>query len=198
MQTTDGNNNVTNIAYTDGLLQSSVTTTPTSGPAQKVVTNLGLGTVTTIDTVPGGSMQVVSKSWLDDAGRTLETEQYDGKGDTYTTYQAYDDSGRLYWTKDAVGTITETEFDGLGRPTQIWVGTSDVNEPHRGRVGRVRQQRRGRRQPHPDHAVYVFDRPARYAVVLRLAGPPRGREQRPASHVQHARQPGRDHRGPDL
>ena len=117
--------NVTNIAYTDGLLQSSVTTTPASGPAQKVVTNLGQGTVTTIDTVPGGSMQVVSKSWLDDAGRTLETEQYDGKGDTYTTYHAYDDSGRLYWTKDAVGTITETEFDGLGRPTQILVGTND-------------------------------------------------------------------------
>ena len=101
-----------------------------------MVTNLGQGTVTTIDTVPGGSMQVVSKSWLDDAGRILETQQYTGQPaapnsgqavQTYTTYDAYDDSGRLYWTQAAVGTITETEFDGLGRPTYVSIGTDDSN-----------------------------------------------------------------------
>ncbi len=79
-------------------------------------------------------MQVVSKSWLDDGGRILETQQYTGQPaapnsgqavQTYTTYDAYDDSGRLYWTQAAVGTITETEFDGLGRPTYVSIGTKD-------------------------------------------------------------------------
>ena len=139
IQTTDGNGNVTTIAYVDGLLQSTVTTTPAAGPVEEVVDNLGSGTITTLATVAaiatgpdsptGGSMQAVSKVWLDFAGRTLETQRYSGlPGGTYTTLDDYDDAGNLYWTEDAVGTITETDFDGLGRPTEVWVGTSEANE----------------------------------------------------------------------
>ena len=136
MQTTDGNGNVTNIAYTDGLLQSTVTTTPALGPTTKVVSNLGLGTVTTEATrlttptvdSPAGTVQMatISESWLDFAGRTLMTKTYAGvlSNQVYTTETRYDDMGRAYYSSDAVGTITQTQFDGLGRPTNIWVGTS--------------------------------------------------------------------------
>ena len=118
----DGNGNMTTIDYSDGLLQSSVTTTPSAGPTQKVVTDLADGTVTSIATVPDGSMQAVSKTWLDYAGRTVETQQYDGQGHTYTTLDKYDDNGNLYWTEDATGTITKTDFDGLSRPTNVSTG----------------------------------------------------------------------------
>ncbi len=131
VQTTDGNGNTTTIQYVDGLLQSSVTTTPAAGPAQKVVNDLGQGTITTMATVPGGSLQKVSEVWLDYAGRTVQSQRYDGQGGntggTYTTQDEYDDCGGLYWTQDAVGTITETDFDGLGRATNVWVGTSEAN-----------------------------------------------------------------------
>ena len=134
VQTTDGNLNVTTIQYCDGLLQSSVTTTPevapagqTTAPTQTVLTDAGQGTVTTTTTATSGSMEKVSMAWLDYAGRTLKTQRYDGMGDTYTTLDAYDDSGNLYWTQDAVGTITETLFDGLGRATLVAVGTTDSN-----------------------------------------------------------------------
>ena len=124
VRATDGDGIVTNIAYDDGLLQSSVTTTPVGGPTQTVVTNAGQGTITTIATAPDGAMQTVAETWLDDAGRTVQTTTYDGTGDAYTTEDMYDDFGRLYWTEDAAGTITQTDYDGLGRAAATWVGTT--------------------------------------------------------------------------
>ena len=139
LQTTDGNGNVTTIAYTDGLLQSTVTTTPptlpvgtTAAPTTKVLTDAGQGTITTTVTVPDGSPQKVSTVWLDYAGRTLKTPSATTDSDpgpatparrwTNTTIRV-----NLYWTQDAVGTITKTDFDGLGRATNAWVGTSNTN-----------------------------------------------------------------------
>ena len=143
IQTADGDGNVTTIKYVDGLLQSTVTTTPQSnpvlggqlgvGPQQQMVTNAGQGMVTTEIastgnlSVPAGSMQTVSEVSLDFAGRTLRTKTYDGTGDTYTTENQYDDCGRLYVTEDAAGTIKQTDFDNLGRPCEVWVGTYDPN-----------------------------------------------------------------------
>jgi hypothetical protein len=43
---------------------------------------------------------------------------------TYTTFDAYNGSGQLYWTQDAVGTGTETLFDALGRATEVLVGVN--------------------------------------------------------------------------
>jgi YD repeat-containing protein len=123
-QTTDGNGFSTTVAYSDGLLQSTVTITPPTGPVQVVVTNTGAGTITTKQTVPGGTMQIVSEVWVDYAGRTLQTNTYPKSNTTYTTFDAYNNSGQLYWTQDAVGTVTETEFDGLGRPTETLVGVN--------------------------------------------------------------------------
>ena len=43
----------------------------------------------------------------------------------YATTNAYDDRGRLARTVDAVGTITDTVYDSLGRPVSTYVGTND-------------------------------------------------------------------------
>ena len=127
VQTTDGDGEITNVQYVDGLLQSTVTTTPEGGPTQMVVNNTGQGTVTTLATVPNGSMQAVSETWLDYAGRTVQTETYDGPVDTSTTEAMYDDSGQLYWSEDAEGTVTITDYDGLGRVASTWTGTDGTD-----------------------------------------------------------------------
>ena len=92
-----------------------------------VVNNTGQGTVTTLATVPNGSMQAVSEVWLDYAGRTVQTETYDGPVDTSTTEDMYDDAGQLYWSEDAEGTVTITDYDGLGRVASTWVGTDGTD-----------------------------------------------------------------------
>jgi autotransporter-associated beta strand protein len=134
--TLDGNRNLTSIEYTDGLLQSSVSTTPAlAGRDEKDVTNAALGTFTTYATTPSAGMQPVSETWVDMGGRTLQTQRYDGvtsvqsgpAGSQYTSQDAYDASGNLYWTQDAVGTITQTDFDALGRPADVLVGTTADN-----------------------------------------------------------------------
>ena len=127
VQTTDGDGEITNIQYVDGLLQSTVTTTAQGGPTQMVVSNTGQGTVTTLATVPNGSLQAVSEVRLDYAGRTVQTETYDGPTDTSTTEDMYDDAGQLYWSEDADGTVTITDYDGLGRVVSTWVGTDGTD-----------------------------------------------------------------------
>ena len=59
VKTQDGNQtasgiatNATNIAYSDSLMQSTVTTTPELGPTHEVVSDFGQGTVTTEETRP--------------------------------------------------------------------------------------------------------------------------------------------------
>jgi autotransporter-associated beta strand protein/YD repeat-containing protein len=122
----DGNGTFKAFGYSDSLSQSTTVTT-SFGPTHEVTIDRAHGTITTKTTVPDGSLQTVSEDWLDYAGRTVKSTRYDGKDHTYTALDKYDDSGRLYWTQDAAGTITKTDYDGLGRATAVSVGTSDSN-----------------------------------------------------------------------
>ncbi len=55
-------------------------------------------------------------------------------GTSYTTTYGYDAMGRQNMVKDAVGTITRTVYDGLGRVVSTWIGTNDAgatdSSPH--------------------------------------------------------------------
>ncbi len=83
---------------------------------------------------------------LDLAGRTTSVIRYADVGTTsesdliadlnknmplsagassYTTTYGYDAMGRQNMVKDAVGTITRTVYDGLGRVASTWIGTND-------------------------------------------------------------------------
>ena len=127
-QETDGDGQTTTIQYVDGLYDSTVTTTPPGDAPEQVVDNqCGLGIVVTGASQPDGSLAVNSRTWLDYAGRTIATAEYDGYNDTYTIQTEYDYMGRPYWTEDADGTITETMYDGLGRVASTYEGTSDDN-----------------------------------------------------------------------
>ena len=126
--TYDGNDDVTNIQpYMDGLLQSTVITTPAAGPTQEVVTNSGDGTITSYATAPNGLKEAISETWLDFSGRAIETQTVAGSGSTqiYTTFIAYDGWGHLNWTENAVGTFTSYDYDGLGRLTDVSITTAD-------------------------------------------------------------------------
>ncbi|HWE97544.1 MAG TPA: RHS repeat-associated core domain-containing protein [Tepidisphaeraceae bacterium] len=100
----------------------------------------------TTDGVPDGTeaisgIQSLSRDLLDYSGRVVETDQYFslsgvsysaaslrlGTAGTnyYATTYGYDDRGRMNRVMDAVGTITTTVFDGLGRPVATYVGTND-------------------------------------------------------------------------
>jgi hypothetical protein len=63
----------------------------------------------------------------------------------YRTQYGYDTAGRQDYVKDAVGTITRTAYDALGRVVETWAGTNDQNgAPRNGRNGRRLRGRRGR------------------------------------------------------
>ncbi len=85
---------------------------------------------------------------LDMAGRTVATYRYADLGNlteaklisslqkgiipanktltTYVTTYGYDSMGRQNATTDAVGTITRTVYDSLGRVVSTWIGTNDA------------------------------------------------------------------------
>ena len=48
-------------------------------------------------------------------------------GNYYQTLYAYNQTGQQYQTTDALGTITQTNYDALGRPYQTLVGTNTGN-----------------------------------------------------------------------
>ena len=78
---------------------------------------------------PPTVMAVVSESWIDFAGRTLLTQTYPSVGTSagaYTTETRYDLMGRNFYSSNALGTITETLFDGLGRPTYVETGSDPL------------------------------------------------------------------------
>ena len=83
----------------------------------------------------------LSRSILNDAGQTVETDDYyDLSGITYSTstylgtagtnyyatYYGYDANGYLSRTQDASATIYRTIYDGRGRVVSKWVGTNDT------------------------------------------------------------------------
>jgi YD repeat-containing protein len=152
--TSDPNGNVTMTSYTDGSAESSVTTTPAApdAPIQIVRVDRARGyTETMTRSRTDNSIQSLSRTYVDHGGRTVRVIQYFNlagttyskdtvfgtltqnnvtlvnSGNYYESDQAYDVAGRPNMSTDAVGTITVTGFDGLGRPTTIEVGTSLQN-----------------------------------------------------------------------
>ena len=99
--------------------------------------------------VPDGSeaisgLQALGRDYTDTAGRTTESDEYFNlSGVTYSTsphigtlntnYYAtdygFDAAGNPERVQDAVGTVTDTLYDGLGRPTAVYVGTNDTTSP---------------------------------------------------------------------
>ena len=67
--------------------------------------------------------------YFNPSGMTYSTDLYLGTAGTnyYSTLFAYDADGRLYHTTSPTGTITVTDYDGLGRAIDVKVGTSDSN-----------------------------------------------------------------------
>ena len=96
--------------------------------------------------VPDGTeavanLQTLSRSYTDTAGRVIEQDRYFSLASLtyattahlgalntnyYATYAGFDDSGNRQRVQNAVGTITDTLFDSLDRPTAVYVGTNDT------------------------------------------------------------------------
>ena len=92
-------------------------------------------------TEPVSNLQFLSRSKLDNANRLIESDRYFSLGGmTYSTasfhlgelnknYYAsttgYDRNGNPQRVQNAVGTITDTLYDSLNRPTAVYVGTND-------------------------------------------------------------------------
>lgn len=88
-----------------------------------------------------GSVQSLRRAYRNAAGQPTHTDAYfDLAGLTYTTstslgtlnthfyrtQQGYTHGGWANWSVSAAGTISRTEYDGLGRPVGAWVGTDDT------------------------------------------------------------------------
>jgi len=153
------------VVYIDGLLSSTVQSTPVLGPITVVRTDttatgstVATFTVANSGNSGSGSTGVVAGSAallslqitvLDLGGRTTATYRYGDVGNltvsglaaalaqgnipaqagagTYGTTYGYDTAGRPNYVQDAVGTITRTVYDGLGRVASTWIGTSDTH-----------------------------------------------------------------------
>ena len=97
--------------------------------------------------VPTGTESIfgiesLSRSYTNAAGQTVSDDQYfnlagvdysQNKALTgavqdqnyYRTTYSYDDRGRLKQTVDPTGTVSRTDYDGLGRATAMWAGIND-------------------------------------------------------------------------
>ena len=146
----DPNGIVTKIQYVDNVERSQVITTPEVGPVQ-VVTQDRLHGYTETETFDPTTrrIQSLTRTLLDRAGRSVQTVVYFNlsgltydpsqvfgtlstnanpqAGNYYQTLIGYDQAGRQSVVTNAVGTITLTVFDGLGRAVNTLVGTSMGN-----------------------------------------------------------------------
>ncbi len=95
-----------------------------------------------------GDIQSWSRQYTDNAGQVVRTDAYVNKTgiaafsaapylptnnpgtstNYYTSYTDYDSRGRASRQQSAAGTVTVTNYDGLGRVTSHSVGTSDANQ----------------------------------------------------------------------
>ncbi len=102
-------------------------------------------TISTTSGAPNGSesvsnVQTLSRQYLDNSGRAVNADVYfNFSGLTYSTSTSlgtqntnfyrttygYDSTGRSARLINAVGTITDTVYDSLGRVSSVWVGTND-------------------------------------------------------------------------
>lgn len=136
VKVTDPLNHVTKTQYVGGQYDSTISTTPYDAdgttqvaPATRVDANAAAGTVETTTLDAAGDVRSKSVVHADYAGRTLFTEVFPDVG-AYTGYETdydYDARGRQAQVGNAVGTITKTTFDALGRPYAVAVGTTQAN-----------------------------------------------------------------------
>ena len=87
-----------------------------------------------------GNLTALSRSFVNAAGQTIETDDYFNLGgltysagnmgnaaaNYYATLFGYDDRGRPDKTVSPSGTVYRTVSDGLGRVVSRWVGTNDT------------------------------------------------------------------------
>ncbi len=128
--------------YDDQTLQGMYSQTLTYSPSSISVAEDGLpigdDSISNVDTL--------SRSLTNAAGQVMETDQYfsltgvtyntssvylgsvsndSSSGNYSATFYQYDSRGRLRREEAPTGTITDTEYDGLGRVTAVYVGTDD-------------------------------------------------------------------------
>jgi YD repeat-containing protein len=142
---TNANQMITTLSYVDTLAMESVTVLPPIGPSVVTSVNRAKGFTDTL-TQAGNSNKSLTRTFTDFAGRTVATDRYAivpgnydpmqsgtfGKTqniDYYESQERYDTGGRLNWTQNAVGTITETTFDGLDRPYTVSIGVGGNMTP---------------------------------------------------------------------
>jgi YD repeat-containing protein len=79
--------------------------------------------------VSAGGQVYRTDDYFNPSGTTYSTDLYLGTAGTnfYSTLYAYDSRGRLYHTTSPTGTISVTDYDGLGRHVDRKLGTSDAN-----------------------------------------------------------------------
>jgi YD repeat-containing protein len=163
-KTTDANGNITYAVYDDADHEARVypgwntSTHTTTGPTIVVREDRDHGdgyletlTMTATPALDGsnlptggesiGSLQSLSRTYSNDAGQMVRTDDYFhltgltyaetayiGTLNTnyYTTSIGYDERGRQSRVEDGAGTIYRTVYDGLGRPVSQWVGDDDT------------------------------------------------------------------------
>ena len=121
---------ITQVQYTDGLYDNVVVTTSYDAgdaqvaPSTRVDRDDQAATVTTTTSAADGSVQSKTVDHLDLGGRTVSTDRYSNvaAGTHYTTSYRFDALGRQDRVTNAVGTITQTDYDALGRPVTVSVG----------------------------------------------------------------------------
>jgi RHS repeat-associated protein len=100
------------------------------------------GTPNGNETIDGPDIQSLTRELTSDAGQIVEIDRYFDPPDTgysqadptvgtpssnyHATLIAYDQTGEVKRVEGPTGTITRTIYDGLGRPTSVWVGTDDI------------------------------------------------------------------------
>ena len=134
---TTGPIEVTRVDYPNNYTETfTMVTTP--------YTNGSLGNLIPNGTEPISGVQTLDRALGDNTGREIEDDSYFSLGtisystspqlgmlntNYYATYYGYDTMGRQSRIVDAVGTITDTLYDSLGRVAYTLVGTGDTYSP---------------------------------------------------------------------
>lgn len=137
----------TRYSYFDTQKASAVRIDPATGPSQVSIDDMTTGDEFSLTLSAGNVLQSLTRTRTDFAGRAVYSDRYadltaitlpnlgipfaPGGGANwgaagvsyYETAFQYDSVGRRNWTEDAVGDITQTNYDALGRATTVQTGT---------------------------------------------------------------------------
>lgn len=116
------------LKYTDMMTLSGTVDFDTGVPTGKeLLTDLDLETLTRSRVNNAGQL-IQSDAYFNLSSPTYDPSSSFGTINThfYRTSYDYDKRGRLKKTTTPTGTITRTEYDGLGRVISMWVGTNDT------------------------------------------------------------------------